>query len=223
MLRPVATYSKITTRHGAPVSGSMYGKHLGTDYATPLNTVVVSPVTGKVNTQGNSATVGNWIEIAGDDGKLHRMLHMNAREVTNGQRVNEGQRIGLSGSTGSSSTGPHMHWDARKAGTTVNGGFGNFYDTEALYQESIKPQPTPPSSGKRLYFDPIGQTATFYKVSGGTFPMVIKDASYNWSVLEDQGYRVKVNSKSAGGDCWVYIIYQTGAQKGQRIPGRSVR
>lgn len=80
-----------------------------------------------------------------------------------------------------------------------------------------------PSSGKRLYFDPIGQTATFYKVAGGTFAMKIKDASYNWRVLEDQGYRVRVNSRSAGGDCWVYIIYQTSAKKGQRIPGRYIK
>jgi len=224
MKRPIATYTRITTKHGAPVSGSKYGKHLGTDYATPVGTVVVAPVGGVIATQGLSIAVGNYIELEGEDGRRHRVLHLNRREVSNGARVSEGQRIGLSGNTGSTSTGPHLHWDARKRGTAFGDGFDNFYDTEALYQESIKPKPTPPvSSGKRLYFDPIGQIATFYPVNGGEYKMKIADASFNWSVLEDQGYRVRVNSKSAGGDCWVYIIYQTGANKGKRIPGRSVR
>ena len=77
-----------------------------------------------------------------------------------------------------------------------------------------------PSTGQRLYFDPIGQTATFYKVSGGTFAMKIKDASYNWRVLENQGNRVRVNSASAGGDCWVYLKYTS---SGNAIPGRYVK
>jgi hypothetical protein len=74
-------------------------------------------------------------------------------------------------------------------------------------------------AGQRLYFDPIGQTATFYPVKGGTFAMKIKDASYNWSVLENQGNRVRVNSASAGGDCWVYLKY---TNTGSTIPGRYV-
>lgn len=77
-----------------------------------------------------------------------------------------------------------------------------------------------PSSGQRLYFDPIGQTATFYRVGGGTFAMKIKDASYNWHVIENQGNRVLVNSASAGGDCWVYLKY---TNTGNTIPGRYVK
>jgi len=80
-----------------------------------------------------------------------------------------------------------------------------------------------PSLGKRLYFDPIGQTATFYPVKGGTFKMHIKDSSYNWNILENQGYRVRVNSASAGGDCWVYMIWQTGTDKGKAVPGRYIK
>jgi hypothetical protein len=117
-------------------------------------------------------------------------------------------------------TGPHLHWDVRRANTNWNALYSNYYDPLKLVEEANKPKP---STGKRLHFDPIGQTATFYPVKGGTFPMKIKDASYNWLVLEDQGHRVKVNSASAGGDCWVYIIYQTGANKGKKIPGRYVK
>lgn len=80
--------------------------------------------------------------------------------------------------------------------------------------------PTPSSTGKRVYFDPIGQVATFYKVSGGTFAMKIKDSSYNWNVIKDEGNRVLVYSASAGGNCWVYMKYTA---TGNAIPGRYVK
>lgn len=132
MRRPIDSFSSITTRHGEPVPGSSYGKHLGTDYAVSVNTPVKSPVNGKIATHGWSDLVGNYIEIDGDDGRRHRVLHLNQRQIANGVRVSEGQQIGLSGSTGSTSTGPHVHWDARKAGTGFGDGFNNFVDTEAL-------------------------------------------------------------------------------------------
>lgn len=221
MKRPIASYIKITTKHGEPVKGSQYGKHIGTDYSTPANTVVVAPVGGKIASSHWSNAVGNVVEIDGDDGRRHRILHLNRRDVATGARVSEGQQIGLSGSTGSTSTGAHVHWDARKGGTGYADGFGNYYDTEALYQESIKPKPTPPATGgKRLYFDPIGQTATFYPVKGGTYAMKIKDSTFNWNVLKNEGNRVLVNSKSAGGDCWVYLKYTA---TGKTIPGRYIK
>lgn len=142
MRRPLDSYTSITTRHGEPVLGSTYGKHLGTDYAVALNTPVKAPVAGKIATQGWSDSVGNYIEIDGVDGRRHRVLHLNARQIANGAQVSEGQQIGLSGSTGSTSTGPHVHWDARKGGTGFGDGFANFVDTEKLAQEGV----TPPSS-----------------------------------------------------------------------------
>lgn len=223
MKRPIANYTRISSKHGDTVKGSKYGKHLGTDYAVGVNNVVVAPVGGKVASSHFSAAVGHTIEIDGDDGRRHRVLHLNRRDVATGARVNEGQQIGLSGNTGSTSTGPHVHWDARKGGTAFDSGFGNFYDTEALYQESIKPKPTPTppaSSGKRIYFDPIGQVATFYPVKGGEYKMKIADPSFNWNVLKNEGNRVLVNSKSAGGDCWVYLRY---TNTGNAIPGRYLK
>ena len=95
-------------------------------------------------------------------------------------------------------------------------GWGESVNGIRVIEEYIDPAPT----GKRLYFDPIGQTATFYPVRGGTFAMKIKDASYNWCVLEDKGNKVRINSASAGGDCWVYLKYTA---TGQTIPGRYVK
>jgi len=150
----------------------MYGKHLGTDYATPTGTVVVSPVSGRINNQGLSASVGNWIEIAGVDGRLHRVLHLSKREIVTGAQVSEGQRIGLSGSTGSASTGPHLHWDARKSGTNIYSGFDSFFDTEKLYQDSQVV--APPSGAKTLYLKPTTSSYAFYRP--GT-PLPVKRAN----------------------------------------------
>ena len=85
------------------------------------------------------------------------------------------------------------------------------------------PDPKPAAkkaAAKRLYFAPIGQTVTFYKESGGTFAMKIKDASYNWNVLEDHGNYVVVSSASAGGRCRVYLKYTA---TGKPIPGRYIK
>lgn len=134
MIRPVAKYTKITSRHGDAGSG-YYGRHLGTDYAVPVGTVVRAPIAGTVARTGKSSEVGNFIEINGTDGRLHRLLHLSRIDVRGGQKVKEGQNVALSGGakgTDNSSTGPHLHWDARKGGTDFYSGFANYFDTEKL-------------------------------------------------------------------------------------------
>lgn len=99
-------------------------------------------------------------------------------------------------------------------------GWGESINGVRVIQWIDEPKPAPAATGKRLYFTPIGQTATFYPVRGGTFAMKIKDASYNWNIIENQGNRVKVYSASAGGDCWVYLTYTA---TGKPIPGRYIK
>lgn len=111
---PLDTYSWVSSRHGDPVAGSRFGKHLGVDLACAVGTVVYAPVAGVIRSVTTTAQVGKQIELAGDDGRYHRFLHLSSQDVLAGQRVKEGQRIGLSGNTGSSSTGAHLHWDIRK-------------------------------------------------------------------------------------------------------------
>jgi|GEM_PF-5557663 len=161
MRRPSSS-TNITSKHGSP-TGGFYGKHLGTDYALSLNNPIVAPVNGKIAAQGWSNTVGNYIEIDGDDGRRHRLLHLNQRLVPNGRYITEGQQVGLSGSTGSSSTGPHIHWDARKGGTGFGDGFANYVDTEALVVAQ-PPAPVPTGDtriGRMLYLHPVPQWSVY--------------------------------------------------------------
>lgn len=160
MRRPSSS-THVTSTHGSPAKG-FYGKHLGTDYALPSNSSIVAPVSGTIAAQGWSDAVGHYLEIDGTDGRRHRLLHLNRRLVPNGMYVSEGQQIGLSGSTGTSSTGPHIHWDARKAGTGFADGFGNYVDTEALAKASATPPATGDSRiGKLLYLHAVPQWSVY--------------------------------------------------------------
>jgi len=216
MRLPLDNNPKVKTEYMVPNTGSM-GRHLGLDWAAAVGTKVFCPGNGFVSDVSTGAAGGKTVAV--DIGNYTwRFLHLNEQLVRKGQLVLEGEVLGKTGKTGQV-TGPHLHCDARKKGTTWNASLSNYSDPRTIVAEANKPKP----SGKRLYFSPVGQTATFFKVKGGEYKMYIKDSSYNWNVLENQGHRVRVNSKAAGGDCWVYLIYQSGSNKGKAIPGRTVR
>lgn len=99
-------------------------------------------------------------------------------------------------------------------------GWGERINGVKVFEWVADPVTPPVSIGQRLYFSPVGQTATFYPVAGGSYKMYIKDASYNWAVKENLGNKVRVWSKSAGGDCWVYLKFTS---TGATIPGRYIK
>ncbi len=84
--------------------------HRGMDFKVPVGTEVMSPRAGVVTRANwNWAANGNCIEIRYDDGVLAKFLHLNENRVAEGERVNAGQVIALSGNTGRS-TAPHLHY-----------------------------------------------------------------------------------------------------------------
>ncbi len=97
----------------------IFRPHLGTDYAAPVGTPVQAVGAGRVVFSSRSGGSGNLIKIKHANGFETQYLHLSRRLVRTGQRVGQGQRIGLVGATGLA-TGPHLDFRVRKNGRYVN-------------------------------------------------------------------------------------------------------
>ena len=93
--------------------------HYGTDYAAPVGTPVHTLAAGRVFFSGRSGGGGNVVKIKHADGFETQYRHLSRRLVQSGQRVEQGQWIGLVGAAGLA-TGPHLDLRVRKAGKFVN-------------------------------------------------------------------------------------------------------
>ena len=105
-------------RRSAPKKGASTN-HLGVDWAVPTGTTVKASSGGTVTKAGWGGSYGYVIYIDHEDGRQTRYAHLSKVQVSVGQKVKQGDRIGLSGSTGVS-TGPHLHFEMRINGTPVN-------------------------------------------------------------------------------------------------------
>ncbi|MES1158817.1 MAG: peptidoglycan DD-metalloendopeptidase family protein [Terricaulis silvestris] len=96
-------------------------QHTGIDFAAPEGTEIVAPAPGRVTRVAEwPAGMGKLIDIDHGNGLTTRYAHLSAFEVTEGQQVTSGQAIGRVGSTGRSSTGPHLHFEVRRNGELVD-------------------------------------------------------------------------------------------------------
>lgn len=102
----------IGTRYRKEGSSWASGYHTGVDFPVPTGTSVRAVATGKVVSAGWAGSYGYQIVIRHADGRYSQYAHLSALNVREGQRVNTGQRIARSGSTGNSS-GPHLHFEMR--------------------------------------------------------------------------------------------------------------
>ncbi|MEJ6501727.1 MAG: DUF5930 domain-containing protein [Rhodobacterales bacterium] len=103
-------------RHPTKGTGRM---HEGTDFASNAGTPIFATADGVVVYAGWSNGYGNVIKIQHALGFETRFGHLSKLNVTKGQRVSRGDRIGDMGSTGRS-TGPHLHYEIRIGGKPVN-------------------------------------------------------------------------------------------------------
>ncbi|ESA33361.1 peptidase m23 [Leptolyngbya sp. Heron Island J] len=87
--------------------------HRGVDYAAATGSPVVAPAAGYIRLVGRVSEGfelhGNTVGIDHGQGLLSIMIHLSRIDVSEGDFVQAGQRIGAIGSTGAS-TGPHLHW-----------------------------------------------------------------------------------------------------------------
>jgi murein DD-endopeptidase MepM/ murein hydrolase activator NlpD len=92
--------------------------HDGVDIGLPKGTEVLAAGSGRVSYFSNSyleAGFGNYIEIDHGNGILTRYSHLEKISVRWGEKITQGQVIGLSGSSGGS-VAPHLHYEVIKNG-----------------------------------------------------------------------------------------------------------
>ena len=101
--------------------GPRWGRlHAGIDFGAPAGAPVGAAGRGTVIAAGwNSGGFGNLVVIQHRLGFQTWYAHMSAVNVRTGQAVGGGTRIGAIGSTGNS-TGPHLHFEVRRNGTSID-------------------------------------------------------------------------------------------------------
>ncbi len=108
--------------------------HLGTDIGAPIGTPVHASSYGVVERMSGSGATGNLIMLKHsggmETGYAHLVRFANGLKV--GDHVKRFQVIGYVGSTGRS-TGPHLHWIAKKD--------GKFIDAMTLHPDSMQVLP----------------------------------------------------------------------------------
>ncbi|MGF1567755.1 MAG: M23 family metallopeptidase [Nodosilinea sp.] len=88
--------------------------HSGTDLAAPLGTPVLASQAGRVAVSDFLGGYGLTVVLRHGEGNLEsRYAHLSQIAVQPGEWVEQGEVIGLVGSTGTS-TGPHLHYEMRE-------------------------------------------------------------------------------------------------------------
>jgi murein DD-endopeptidase MepM/ murein hydrolase activator NlpD len=105
-------HAPIGTAYRASGSSWASGYHTGVDFLVSTGTAVHAVAAGTVVTAGWGGSYGYQVVIRHADGHYSQYAHLSQISVKAGQRVNEGQRIARSGSTGNA-TGPHLHFEIR--------------------------------------------------------------------------------------------------------------
>lgn len=110
---PVAGY-RVSARFGQ--RSSLWSTvHTGLDLSGPSGSTIVSIAGGTVKSTGYEGAYGNRTVITLTDGTDIWYCHQSKIAVTPGQKVDPGQTIGYTGSTGNV-TGPHLHLEVRPGG-----------------------------------------------------------------------------------------------------------
>ncbi|MFW6283792.1 MAG: M23 family metallopeptidase [Desulfosalsimonas sp.] len=103
-----------------PILG--YNKmHKGLDFAAPKGTPIMAGGDGVVTYAGPRGSYGNYVQIRHPNNYETVYAHLSryADGIESGKRVRQGETIGYVGSTGRS-TGPHLHYEIRHAGKSID-------------------------------------------------------------------------------------------------------
>ena len=104
---------------GRQFNGAVQSRHMGLDLAGAVGAPVLATNRGVVALVGDFYYAGNAVYVDHGAGLVTAYFHLSAVDVTQGDTVTPGMRIGRVGATGRV-TGPHLHWVARYGSVTVD-------------------------------------------------------------------------------------------------------
>lgn len=121
-LKSPIKFGRISSRYSMSRYVHIYGRHrphLGTDFAAPVGTPIMSTANGVVIKSSYARGNGNYVKVKHNATYSTQYLHMQKRAVKVGDVVKQGQVIGYIGMTGST-TGPHVCYRFWKNGKQVD-------------------------------------------------------------------------------------------------------
>lgn len=131
---------RITSRYNLKRRIAYYGyrvrPHMGTDFAAPIGTPILSTANGTVDKVGRTSANGKYVRIKHNSIYSTQYLHMDKIIVKKGQFVKQGESIGTVGMTGNTS-GPHVCYRFWKHGKQVDPFKEKLPEVEPL-EESVK-------------------------------------------------------------------------------------
>ncbi len=111
----------LTSSYGyriSPVSGK-WKFHSGIDLACPLGSDVYACKSATVKETAFNSIYGNYIVLQHYNGMTSLYAHLSKILVSKAEKVNGGQLIAKSGTTGAS-TGPHLHFELKENGKSTD-------------------------------------------------------------------------------------------------------
>ncbi len=121
-LKAPLKFSRISSKYNLKRRIAFYGRvkpHLGTDFAAPVGSPIMSTANGKVIESRYKGGNGNYVKIRHNATYSTQYLHMKKRKVKVGDFVKQGDVIGWVGMTGNTS-GPHVCYRFWKHGRQVD-------------------------------------------------------------------------------------------------------
>ena len=126
-LSPFESYKyRVTSPYGQRVLNGESQFHSGIDLVGVGSTAVCSVCDGtvlssQIITDRSNLTWqwGNYVSVQASDGTVIYYCHLASRAVKKGDKVKQGQRIGIMGNTGYS-FGAHTHFEVRRNNKAIN-------------------------------------------------------------------------------------------------------